>query len=155
AYRRHERIILEELDREGVTDKTARNLAYQNRNPARVPTSGLEEHAEKPFVAAGKLRQEGRVAWGGGYNDDRWCVFGHYWRVRLGDDDDEDLFAGTNLHQSLGNGRAMCIDYSAGKRWIERLQGVTAYFRTSLAALRWPEKTLVLDDGRIFSLRDA
>ncbi len=42
----------------------------------------------------------------------------------------------------------MCIDYSAGARWLERLDGdFDGTYATRLVALRWPEKTLVFDDG--------
>jgi hypothetical protein len=42
----------------------------------------------------------------------------------------------------------VCLDYSVGKRHRERLDGVPpAAYRTRLAALRWPERLLVFDDG--------
>ncbi len=48
----------------------------------------------------------------------------------------------------LDDGRAMCIDYSVGKRWKERLApGFDGRFQTRLAALRFPDRTLVFDDS--------
>lgn len=40
-----------------------------------------------------------------------------------------------------------CIDFSVGKRWKERCEGITKNYSGKLAALRWPEKTLMFDDG--------
>jgi hypothetical protein len=73
-------------------------------------------------------------------------VFGHYWRLTLpGEDGIERLFKGTALHETLGE--AMCIDYSVGKRFRERLApGFRGAYRTRLAALRLPEKLLVSDE---------
>jgi hypothetical protein len=40
-----------------------------------------------------------------------------------------------------------CVDYSAGGRYAERARGATPPWQTRLAALRWPERELVFDDG--------
>ena len=112
-------------------------------------TSGPEQRLTTPFYAAGKDRNEGRVRWWDGYRDDSFCVFGHYWRLRLPNDADGDhAFDDTKRYTTLVAGRAMCIDYSVGKRWKERLTpGFGGSFVTRLAALRMPEKVLVFDDG--------
>ena len=39
-----------------------------------------------------------------------------------------------------------CVDYSVGRRFLERARGSTGPFEGGLAALRWPERTLVFDD---------
>ena len=39
-----------------------------------------------------------------------------------------------------------CVDYSVGRRFTERHRGVSDGFTGGLAALRWPERTLVFDD---------
>ena len=39
------------------------------------------------------------------------------------------------------------MDYSAGGRWTERKAGTTVGHDFKLAALRWPERTLMFDDG--------
>jgi hypothetical protein len=42
----------------------------------------------------------------------------------------------------------MCVDYSAGKRYKERLQvGFAGAYRTHLAALRLPERVLYFDNA--------
>ncbi len=153
VYRRHQEAVIADLDRRGVTDRDERDVAYQTRNPVRVCTSGPEERAARPFFAGGKMRSVGRVAWWHDWKDEVWCVFGHYWRTRMEGDDDKDLFAGTEPYQLLGNGRVMCIDYSVGKRWIERKAGRTAGFTSALAALRWPERVLYFDENDSVSLR--
>jgi hypothetical protein len=82
--------------------------------------------------------------------DKHWEVFE---RLRLPDDAFEHLFDDGRPHAALGGG-AMCLDYSAGKRHRERLDGVRpGAFRTRLAALRWPERLLVFGDGASAAVR--
>lgn len=103
------------------------------------------------FWASGKWREEGRVPWWEKYDlGEPFCVFGHYWRMELDDqpDDGEHLFDHERPYAALGVGQAICIDYSVGKRYSERLAGVApGRYRTRLAALRWPERMLVFDEG--------
>jgi hypothetical protein len=50
----------------------------------------------------------------------------------------------------------MCIDYSVGKRFRERLQpDFAGAYRTSLAALRLPEGVLYFDNDEPLPLVDA
>src|SRR5262249_23443406 len=128
--------------------------AHQNRNPVKLLTSGPEQRLATPFYAAGKDRYEGRVRWWDSYRDESFCVFGHCWRLRLPDDTDGDhAFDDAKPYVTLGQGQAMCIDYSVGKRWKERLSpGFGGSFVTRLAALRMPEKVLTFDDGQGVSL---
>ena len=138
---------------EALRDATGEKLARQNGNPVKVLTSGPERRVAVPFHAGGKVRHEGRVPWWDRYADEAWCVFGHYWRRRLAGDADEDhLFDDSRPYAPLGNGRALCIDYSAGKRWRERARGGAGPFQTWLAALRWPERLLFFDQGRPVAL---
>jgi hypothetical protein len=134
-----------------AVDHIDRKLVLQNGNPVKVLTSGPERRLSRPSCASGKSRPEGRVPWWEDYgSDEPFCVFGHYWRVRLQDEDAADhLFDEGRPHSPLGEGaRAMCLDYSVGKRHRERLAGVPhGLFRTRVAALRWPERLLVFDDG--------
>src|SRR5205814_91493 len=137
----------------GIKDEVERELTHQNFNPVKMLTSGPEKQVETPFYAGGKMRQEGRVAWWNDYREDVWCVIGHHWRISLLGDEGEKLFDPAQPFAPLGNGKVMCIDYSVGKRWKERLDGRTeGSFLTSLVALRWPEKILYLDDGRMLPL---
>lgn len=149
ASRSFKNAIEREL-RPGV-DAGERKLALQNRNPVKVLTSGPEQRTER-FYANGKWRDEGRVPWWEHYGPEQpFCVFGHYWRLRMSKDDEgEALFDQSRLYAALGPGRALCLDYSVGKRYRERLAGVQpGSFRTRLAALRWPERLLVFDDGQV------
>jgi hypothetical protein len=148
VFQRFREQIEEDLLQSGITDKSERELALQNRNPVKVLNSGLERRAPRPYYAGGKVRSEERVPWWDAYNDEAWCVFGHYWRQRMPADDGEYPFGQTPLYAALGNGRALCIDYSVGKRWMERADSIPGTeYRTALAALRWPEKVLVFDNG--------
>ena len=88
------------------------------------------------------------MAWWDDYREDVPVVIGHYWRsLDAHTSTHEGLFAGVGATAWHGHKRnVFCVDYSAGARAQTRLQGrPTAQLR--LAALRWPERTLVLDDG--------
>lgn len=134
----------------------------QMGNPVRVVTSGLEAAATKPFWANGKWRMCDRVRWWDDYADATPVIVGHYWRV--GDDDYEgpelsggkpNLFEGSRSNAWMGKHRnVFCVDFSVGGRYRERA-AVSAglatseprRFTTRLGAVRWPEQTLVFDDG--------
>lgn len=138
--------IEEELAAAGTADKVEKNLARQNRNPVKLITGGPEGRTETPFEAGGKMRQEVRMPWWKTYADDRFCVFGHYWRGgRIAGDDP---FFGDALYELLGRGNAMCIDYCVGSRQAQRA-GKDVQHMAALAALRWPELELRFDDGQI------
>jgi hypothetical protein len=152
---RHERDVLEVYQRHhdwlsswlhGRTDMDAveRKLAYQNRNPIKLLTSGPE--MRWPACVHGKKREEKRVPWWEWYGQTPLCVFGHYWRGLYPGDEDLHLFAGYEPNELLGPGNAFCVDLSAGKRFKERLRdGFDGRSRLHLAALRLPERLLVLD----------
>ncbi len=126
----------------------------QMLNPLKVLTTGVEREGHTPFFAGGKWRFVERVGWWDGYADATPVVVGHYWR-RLYPIDragvgklDEDLFARIPplaWHGQRGN--VFCVDYSVGGRWLarQRHEPLTRDFK--LAALQWPERTLVFDDG--------
>jgi len=135
-------------------DPIARNLALQNENPMKRLTSGPEVRAGAPFFAGGKERHEARHPWWNDYADGPLVVFGHYWRIPVtGIQKDDGLFGGVPLNRTLGSGRAMCIDYSVGGRWHDRHEGRRdGPFIGRLAALRWPERTLLFDDGESAAL---
>ncbi|NQU50621.1 MAG: metallophosphoesterase [Planctomycetes bacterium] len=129
------------------------DLRRQNLNPISVATSGIEQRTAVPFWAGGRLRKVERVAWWENYRSSPDVVFGHYWRsldpmeepIKAG----PYLFSGLPLEAPLGPlQNAYCIDYSAGHRNVERAQGRAFSLHTALAALRFPEKELILDDGR-------
>jgi len=127
----------------------------QMGNPLRVLTSGVERLASGSFYTGGKWRFTQRVKWWDHYQSDIPVVIGHYWRqfypvglAGLGKGD-SDIFAGlapTDWHGARGN--VFCVDFCVGGRYQERRKGVSRY-QTKLAALRWPERTLVLDTGEV------
>lgn len=126
--------------------------ARQMANPVRVLTSGVERVTAEPFFSSGQWRMTERIAWWNEYAEDTAVVMGHYWRWPVPVDrrgfgkGGKDLFAGTRFNEALGpRGNVLCIDYSVGRRFQERQSG--GPIRTRLGALRWPERTLVFDDG--------
>jgi hypothetical protein len=116
-------------------DKVEKGLEFQNRNPVKVLTSGKEQRAAKPFEASGKLRYQERVSWWHEYDAEPFCVFGHYSMYRGSD---------------RGASQAICADYAVAKRWQERKQhSFDGDFQGMLAAIRFPEKVVVFDNGDI------
>jgi hypothetical protein len=146
-YREYQARIEEQIQLRCLSGSSA-TLARQNDNPVKLLTSGLEARADEPFEAMGQVRHERRVAWWRDYNAPL-CLFGHYWRILLRHEVDGDrLFTGIPLDATLGHGAAMCIDYSVGKRFMERAAlDFAGEFQTRLAALRLPERVLIFDDG--------
>jgi len=131
-YRRHVKLIDARLDNLHFDD-IDRGLEHQNCNPVKVLTSGKERRVTTPFEASGKLRYEERVQWWHDYDAEQFCVFGHY-----------SFFEGV----SNSSGRAICIDYAVAKRWMERkAPNFDGTFKAKLAALRFPEMTLMFDVG--------
>ncbi len=131
---------------------TARYELERSRlHPIRALTSGAERLADAPFYAGGRWRFTARSAWWAHYHDAPAVVIGHYWRSWLPQPSAphrEDLLpeAGNAWHGARHN--VFCVDFSAGARWRARKKGAdpaASPFR--LAALRWPEKTLMFDDG--------
>jgi hypothetical protein len=129
--------------------------ARQMDNPLRVLTSGVERCAQAPFFASGQWRFTERVRWWDDYDDETPVVVGHYWRQFLPldraklDKAGPDLFEGVPAHAWLGvRGKVFCVDFSVGGRWQERREGRSG-MRTRLAALRWPEREVVLEDGQV------
>ncbi|NUQ66998.1 MAG: metallophosphoesterase [Phycisphaerales bacterium] len=159
AFSRHKERIKATLG--ANADPIARNLALQNGNPMKLVTSGPEVRAPQPFFAGGKERHEARHPWWNDCAAGPMVVFGHYWRIPVtGIQKDDGLFRGVPLNRTLGHGHAMCIDYSVGGRWHDRKEGrLHGPFTGRLAALRWPERTLVFDNGEQATLdqpgRDA
>lgn len=127
---------------------------FQMSNPVRVPTSGVEQLARAPFFASGKWRMVDRVPWWRDYTDEVPVIFGHYWRwarpaaLPPGAIGSRYLFGGIAANQWLGpRGTAFCVDFSVGARYRERLENPAGPFQGRLAAVRWPERELVFDDG--------
>jgi len=127
----------------------ALSLAEQAGNPIKVLTSGTEEAIDiaDTFYVGGKWRVVQRSRWWDRYTDDPAVVVGHYWRRRGAPDPGKhDLWDQVPPFGWAGpRGNVFCVDYSVGRRFVERWAGKSD-FAGGLAALRWPERTLVFDD---------
>lgn len=117
-------------------------------NPLKVLTTGLERQTPAPFFAGNKWRFVERMPWWDSYTDPTPVVVGHYWRSTLpAHATQEGLFrhvAPLAWHGQRRN--VFCVDYSVGARAQARTMG-RAHQHMKLAALRWPERSLVFDDG--------
>ncbi|MFT5582751.1 MAG: hypothetical protein ACI9VR_000327 [Cognaticolwellia sp.] len=116
-------------------------LMRQSGNPARVLTSGTEMLANHPFFAAGRWRMLRRVPWWEYYKGPL-VVMGHYWRrtPAMGPpppSQERGIFKHEHPFDPMGAGHAFCVDYSVGRRYAERLHGLTP-FQAQLGALRLP-----------------
>jgi hypothetical protein len=127
----------------------------QNANPLKVLTSGREAPAETPAWAGGKWRMTNRSRWWRAYHDEPAVLIGHYWRrdarataAEVTGDWDYPL-GDYGPYEWMGpRGNVFCVDYAVGGRYAERAKGRTAEFKCRLAAMRWPERELVFDDGQ-------
>lgn len=136
---------------EATDDPVERTLILQNHNPVKRITSGPEQRADKPFEAAGKLRYAARAPWWDRQGEGPMCVIGHYSRTEVQDHvKTSGLFGDLHPYAAMGPyGNVACIDYSVGYRHRERLAGVPEHgYVSRLAALRWPERELVFDNGQ-------
>ncbi|MBM4359921.1 MAG: metallophosphoesterase [Deltaproteobacteria bacterium] len=124
----------------------AHDVARQSRNPVKLLTSGAEVEVMPGahFFVGGKWRFVTRDAWWR-RPVDRPTVVGHYWRRRGAPITGKiDLWDDVPTYGWAGN--VFCVDYSVGRRFLERFVGRNDDFVGGLAALRWPEKTVVFDD---------
>lgn len=125
--------------------------ARQTGHPVRALTSGIEVPipAEEVFFVGGKWRTVKRHDWWNHYHEVPAVVVGHYWRRR----DDSHIEGKPDTWQTAHwtdwtgpRGNVFCLDYSVGRRFLERFRGRSEGFDGALAALRWPERVLVFDD---------
>ena len=124
----------------------ARDVYYSRGNPVRVLTCGAEAPVVAPFYAGGRWRFVERQAWWDDYRDDTAVVIGHYWRRWR--DETNLLFPFPPGHWHGARRNVFCCDYSVGARWRDRATHTAppqSPYR--LAALRWPERTLLFDNG--------
>jgi len=135
-YRRYERSIDQRLAIDTSQDAVDRALQHQNLNPVKMLTSGPEERADQPYHSGGRLRHERRVPWWHCYREQALCVFGHYATLR---------------DSPNGHGRAVCLDFAIGKRYLDRRAGDEPP-ETHLAALRLPEEVICFEDGQQWPL---
>jgi hypothetical protein len=155
VHREERRVLQHALDVAGGSDETARKLLHQNCNAVKRLTSGLEGRSSRPILIGEEQRWEVRLPWWRDYREKVLCVIGHFWRITLpGESKYESLFDGLPFEAVHGGGPVLCIDYSVGKRFRERMQhGFDGSFRTRLGALRLPEKTLFYDNAEPAPLR--
>jgi len=133
---------------------------FQMSNPLRIITSGVERVTEDPFWAGGKWRMCDRVRWWDEYEDPTPVIIGHYWRMsrrtpRKGasvSDGKPDMFDGAP-HDAWQGARdnVYCVDFSVGGRYRERARNIVP-FATHLAAVRWPEREVMFEDGHVSPL---
>jgi hypothetical protein len=136
-------------DRECVAHAEA-TVERQMLNPMKVLTSGLEERItfDDIFFAGGKWRFVQRMSWWERIPQDTTVVVGHYWRRRGDETGTADRWRTPKYTDWTGpRNNVFCVDYAAGHRYLERHRGRTSGFKSVLAALRWPEKQLLFDDG--------
>jgi hypothetical protein len=139
---------------DAITDTVGRGLVRQNLNPVKLLTSGSEQRISTAFYMNGRWRREQRCRWWQTYTGPALCVFGHYWRHPLDQTSENSVFHGIDPFSLLGDARrAMCVDYSVGKRYLERLERPGQPFERFLAALRYPEMLLLDDSGRVYPIR--
>ena len=124
-------------------------------NPLKVLTCGLERQTAAPFFAGNKWRFVERMPWWDNYSEATPVVIGHYWRSTVAAQaTQEGLFhnvAPFAWHGQRNN--VFCVDYSVGARAQARVQG-RAHQHLKLAALRWPERSLVFNDGSTHATTD-
>jgi hypothetical protein len=130
---------------------TVAAAARQSRHPVKVLTSGLEVPVDFDdiFFTGGKWRFVRRHDWWNHYVDGPAVVVGHYWRCRdtVAVDGKRDTWRTDGLASWAGpRGNVFCVDYSVGRRFLERNLGARDVFDGALCALRWPERTLFFDD---------
>ena len=131
------------------------DLSRWQKNPVRALLSGTEEEVTMPFYSGARWRFTGRSAWWRQYQDDVPVVIGHYWRLWQKKSDPKHRHAGLmppDGKQWFGAKKNVyCVDFSIGARWRDRRLGVTAEAsQYHLAALRWPEQTIMLETGEVF-----
>ncbi len=118
----------------------------QMYNPIKVTTSGAEYMTDRPIYAGGKWRMKDRLPWWQYYQEDVPVVIGHYWRNLNPSGVKTGLFHEVDPLQWFGHKQnVFCVDYSVGKRYLDRRH--QREFSHKLAALRWPERQLILEDG--------
>jgi len=145
---------LKRLDVRPTRDLPAHGVAAEERqsnHPIKVLTSGREERVKfgDIFFVGGKWRFVKRYDWWNHYDEAPAVIVGHYWRRRDGAwvEGKPDVWATPGFGDWTGPRRnVFCVDYSVGRRFVERARGTSTKFLGGLVALRWPERTLVFDD---------
>lgn len=133
---------------------TATHDVYRSsRHPIRALTCGIEHIAKEPFFASGRWRFSIRNSWWENYQDTTHVIVGHYWRQWYKKEQPkhrQGMFTVPPHHWHGARKNVFCIDFSVGARWRDRKKNVPpCESEHRLAAMRWPEKTLVFDNGEV------
>ena len=133
-----------------LLEHTAQKDIYeQMSNPVRVITSGAERLANVPFYAGGKWRMVERHLWWNEYDESIPVVIGHYWRSFNRTQVHKGLFSDIDPLTWFGKCQnVFCVDYSVGKRYIDRQQ--QRAYSSQLNALRFPENVVMTEFGEQF-----
>ncbi len=126
------------------------NAFHQINNPFRIVCSGTEKKSKDTFYASGKWRFVERDKWWEHTQTDKPIIIGHYWRKKnLTRKYSEDVFHNIEFNQWFGvNNNVFCVDYSVGKRFVDRL--LNREFSSDLAALQLPQEALCFENGEKF-----
>ena len=123
-------------------------------HPIRALTSGVERLLGKLFYAGGRWRGTERCPWWMDYQEEVPVVIGHYWRAWQPSANavaaERNLFPPQPYAWHGAKRNVFCVDFSIGASWRARKfpeKYSPQQFR--LAALRWPEKVLVTDNGDV------
>jgi len=132
----------------------------QMADPVRLMTSGPERRITtvRPFFTGGRWRYVERDKWWLRYAESPAVVVGHYWRSRTmaSVEGKPDTWATSSPAEWVGpRGNVFCVDFSVGRRFLERWEGRQSGSAHGLAALRWPERELVFDDGWVMDSTGA
>lgn len=126
------------------------DIYRSQKHPIRALTCGVEEYTSTPFFSGGRWRFTVRQSWWKHYHDKEHVIIGHYWRQWEGVPPKHraDLFDVPPHHWHGARKNVFCVDFSVGARWRDRKRNICpndSEYR--LAALRWPEKILMFDNG--------
>lgn len=158
-YLEEQRLHAHDLENPNVAPlmlpQTAQHDVYKSQaNPFRALTCGIEVVAPEPFFASGRWRFSVRHAWWDDYYDNIPVVIGHYWRQWQPSHKlpkhRENTFTVPPHHWHGARKNVFCCDFSVGARWRDRKRDIApSQSEHRLAALRFPEKTLVFDNGEV------
>ena len=94
-----------------------------------------------------------RQKWWESYDDETAVIMGHYWRrfgdlpSGISDKGGPDLFEGIEPHHWMGKHKNVYgVDFSVGHKHKARADNSSKHM-FKLAAVRWPERSVMYDDG--------
>lgn len=133
---------------------TAQHDVYCSQaHPVRALVCGIETIAPTPFFASGRWRFSVRNPWWQQYQENIPVIIGHYWRQwhssHTPPKHRKNTFTVPSHHWHGAHKNVFCCDFSVGARWRDRKRNILpSHSEYRLAALRFPERTLVFDNGQ-------